>query len=60
MPSTPRQPKAEEIFRGIMGEPHNVSRKIPIKKKPKTNPNGDVYGYQQNNNLDIQKDTYGK
>lgn len=48
MPSMPRPPKAEEIFEGVMGEPHNASRSIKI-KRPKNSQsrikknNGDVY-----------------
>lgn len=55
MPAMPRpSTQAEEIFEDIMGEPHNVTRNIPMKKKPvKSNPNGDIYNQPVNRQRSI-------
>jgi hypothetical protein len=53
--------QAEKIFRDIMGEPRNVSRKATIRKQK---PSPDHMGYDQgemgNAYQDIQKDLYEK
>lgn len=59
MPAMPRpSTQAEEIFEDIMGEPHNVTRNIPVKghmskKRVKNNPNGDLYNQPDNRQRSI-------
>ena len=43
MPGMTRNKKADKLFREIMGEPQNASKKFSVKRKEKTEPFNTTY-----------------